>query len=278
MKKRFLPLIVLLVLLGLTACQRDRPVETPQATPAEAKGTLVATATPPSAETRVSVPAAAPQSEQPTTAPAAAATPTAPAPESVAPGAPAGSFEYTVVAGDTLASIAAKFNVTQDEIIKLNSLEDPNKLVLAQVLKIPGAAPAGGAAASSQGAAASGASTGAASASGPSVYVVQSGDTLGNIARRFNTTVAELMRLNNIANPDRIVVGQKLTVPAAGSTGSTGATTTTTQSGARTYVIQSGDTLLSVARRFGVTLKALQAANNITNPDRIYPGQVIKIP
>lgn len=274
MKKRFmLPLIVLLVLLSLTltACERDRPVETPQATAAAAQGTVVATFTPPSAETRVSVPAAeATPSGQATTAPVTAATPTAPAPQPVTAGAPAGSFEYTVVAGDTLASIAAKFDVTQDEIVKLNSLADPNKLVLGQVLKIPGAAPAGGAAAASG-------STSSGTSGSPTIYVVQSGDTLGSIARRFNTTVAELMRLNSIANPDRINVGQKLTVPAAGAT--TGSTTTTTdQSGNRTYVIQSGDTLLSVARRFGVTLKDLQAKNNITNPDRIYPGQVIKIP
>jgi LysM repeat protein len=273
MKKRFmLPLIVLLVLLSLTACERDRPVETPQAVPAAAEGTVVATFTPPSAETRVGVPAAeATQSGQPTAAPATAATPTAPAPQPVTAGAPAGSFDYTVVSGDTLASIAAKFDVTQDDIVKLNSLADPNKLVLGQVLKIPGAAPAGGTAASG--------STGASASGSPTVYVVQSGDTLGSIARRLNTTVAELMRLNSITNPDRISVGQKLTVPAAGASTTTGSTTTTTdQSGARTYVIQRGDTLLSVARRFGVTLKDLQAANNITNPDRIYPGQVIKIP
>ncbi len=273
MKQRFmLPLIVLLVLLSLTltACERDRPVETPQATAAAAQGTLVATFTPPSAETRVSVPAAeATPSGQATTA--TAATPTAPAPQPVTAGAPAGSFEYTVVAGDTLASIAAKFDVTQDEIVKLNTLADPNKLVLGQVLKIPGAAPAGGAAAASG-------STSSSTSGSPTVYVVQSGDTLGSIARRFNTTVAELMRLNSITNPDRISVGQKLTVPAAGASTSGSTTTTTDASGARTYVIQSGDTLLSVARRFGVTLKDLQAANNITNPDRIYPGQVIKIP
>ena len=155
MKKRFmLPLIVLLVLLTLTACERDRPVETPEATPAAAQGTVVATFTPPSAETRVSVPAAeATPSGQATTAPVTAATPTAPAPQPVTAGAPAGSFEYTVVAGDTLASIAAKFDVTQDEIVKLNTLADPNKLVLGQVLKIPGAAPAGGAVTVAEGAA-----------------------------------------------------------------------------------------------------------------------------
>jgi LysM repeat protein len=46
----------------------------------------------------------------------------------------------------------------------------------------------------------------------------------------------------------------------------------------RSYVIQRGDTLLSIARRFGLTVKQLQQANNITNPDKIYPGQTLVIP
>lgn len=53
-------------------------------------------------------------------------------------------------------------------------------------------------------------------------YVVQRGDTLAGIARRFNTTVATLMRLNNIRNPDRIYVGQRLLVPASTGGGGTG--------------------------------------------------------
>lgn len=276
MKKRFmLPLIVLLVLssLMIAACERDRPVETPKATPAAAQGTLVPTFTPPSAETRVSVPAAGATTSA-TAAPATAATPTAPAPQPVT-ATGGGTFDYTIVAGDTLASIAARFDVTQDEIVKLNNLTDPNKLVLGQVLKIPGTAPAGGAAAATT----SGGEAG--------VYVVQSGDTLGSIARRYSTTVAELMRINGITNPDRIAVGQKLTLPAgatasggaAGGTTSGGAASgTTTEAGKRTHVVQSGDTLASIARRYGVTLAQLQAANKISDPDRIYVGQVITIP
>jgi len=264
MKKRFmLPLIVLFVLAGLTlsACGRDRPVQKTQ-TPSAAQGTLVPTFTPPSAETRVSVPAADATDKVPTVTPASDATPTAPAPQPVT-ATGGGTFDYTIVEGDTLASIAAKFNVTQDEIVKLNNLTDPNKLILGQVLKVPGTAPAGGAAAA-----------GAATTSGEAnVYVIQSGDTLAAIARRFNTTVAELLRVNGLTNPDRIGVGQKLTLPGGATT--SGATT---EDGKRTHVVQSGDTLASIARRYGVTLKQLQTANNITNPDRIYPGQVLTIP
>lgn len=277
---------ILLALLALTlaGCERDRPVEK-QATAVPARGTVAPSATPaagaPAAgETNATATA-------PTAAPAAAgeATPTAPAPASVtqdpaAAGAAAAgqATTYTVAAGDTLAAIAKKFGVTQAAIIEANNLADPNKLVLGQQLQIPGAAAAAGAAAGSAGAGS--ASSGAAASGATGSYVVQRNDTLGQIAQKHNTTVAALMELNGITNPDRIAVGQKLIVPGAGSGGQAAsqpaATTGTTQT--RSYTVQKGDTLLSIARRFGLTVKQLQAANNITNPDKIYPGQTLTIP
>ena len=175
-------------------------------------------------------------------------------------------FTYSVAAGDTLASIAAKFGTVPEAIAQLNNLTDPNVLTLGQQLKIVGTQAAAGA------------------SGGASTYVVQGGDTLASIARRFGTTVAELVRLNSLSSPDILAVGQTLTVPGPGgaaSAPSSGATTTgdTGTSGqAKSYVIQSGDTLMKIARKFGVTLQQLQAANKITNPDRIYPGQVLVIP
>jgi LysM repeat protein len=90
--------------------------------------------------------------------------------------------------------------------------------------------------------------------------------------------VAQLVQLNNLANPDQIAVGQKLIVPAAGGVAPAAGTTPAAAGQGQKYVIQRGDTLLSIARRFGLTVKQLQAANNIANPDRIYPGQVLVIP
>lgn len=85
-------------------------------------------------------------------------------------------------------------------------------LALALAL-VPGAAVRPAAASSAPAIAQQGATT---------TYVVQRGDTLAAIARRFNTTVATLMRLNNIRNPDRIYVGQRLLVPAPNNGGGTG--------------------------------------------------------
>ncbi|QPC81136.1 LysM peptidoglycan-binding domain-containing protein [Phototrophicus methaneseepsis] len=108
--------------------------------------------------------------------------------------------------------------------------------------------------------------------SGTNTYVVQPGDTLLRIASRFNTTVATLVQLNNIGNPNRIYYGQRLIVPAPV------VTTPQPEPAAATYVVQRGDYLLKIAIRFNVSLNALVAANGLTNINRIYPGQVLTIP
>ncbi|MCU0507177.1 MAG: LysM peptidoglycan-binding domain-containing protein [Anaerolineae bacterium] len=275
-RPRFVLVLIFLVLLTLTlsACNRERPVpaNATTGTPA-ARGTVAAPST---GITQVAPPTT-------TGAQDAAPTPAAPQPQTVvvspAPASSAGgqSFTYTVVAGDTLLTIATRFGTTPEAIAQLNSLADPNALTLGQKLQIPGAAAAAGAAATSSASATAGGATtgGATSGGGTTSYTVQSGDTLGAIARRFGTTVAELVRINNLANPDALQVGQKLTVPGSGS----GAAVSVPTAGqGKTYTVQRGDTLLSIARRFGLTVKQLQAANNITNPDRIFPGQVLTIP
>ena len=93
------------------------------------------------------------------------------------------------------------------------------------------------------------------------------------IARRFGTTVEELVALNGLANPDSLALGQELVVPAT-----SGAGETTTGGAAQRHVVTSGDTLNSIARQYGVTVEALQQANGITNPNFIYIGQELVIP
>ena len=105
---------------------------------------------------------------------------------------------------------------------------------------------------------------------------VSQGDTLGSIAQRFGVSVVELQELNEISDPNQIFVGQELQIPASGSGSEETETETTTQD--KTYVVQQGETLFKIALRFGITLEALEEANNITDPDKVYPGQVLKIP
>lgn len=107
---------------------------------------------------------------------------------------------------------------------------------------------------------------------GPSegtVHVVQWGDTLYSIAGYYGTTVEAILSANGLADPDQIFVNQRLVIPVGGST-PTGSGTT--------YTIQWGDTLYSIALRFGTTVDALVAANGLPNAWQIYAGQQLSIP
>lgn len=120
-------------------------------------------------------------------------------------------------------------------------------------------------------------------------YVVQPGDTLYRIAIRFGTSVTALQTANNITNANLIYVGQMLTIPGSGSPppGATAVPPTNPPvppppspppTAGTTYVVQPGDTLYRIAVRFGVTVQAMAAANNIANTNLIYVGQVLTIP
>lgn len=124
-------------------------------------------------------------------------------------------------------------------------------------------------------------------------YTVQYGDTLFSIARRYNTTVAAITAVNNIPNPNLIYVGQQLEIPEGGTNPQPPVNPQPTQppvnpqptqpptqppGGSTTYTVQPGDTLSKIARQFGTTVSAIVSANNISNPNLIYPGQVLVIP
>jgi len=126
-------------------------------------------------------------------------------------------------------------------------------------------------------------------------YVVQSGDSLSAIARRFSTSVAQLTSLNQLADSHRIRVGQRLLLPqdSAAATGQTSAqiaatatsqasgaaaTAGSTRPAATSYAVRRGDTLSSIASRLGVSELVLLQTNNIDHPDRIYPGQTLRMP
>lgn len=97
---------------------------------------------------------------------------------------------YTIQKGDTLSGIANQFDTTVAQLVRLNDISNPNRIIAGDTLyiRVP------------------------ASNSSPccDTYTVKRGDTLSEIAQRFSTTVSELVRLNNIANPRLIYVGQVL--------------------------------------------------------------------
>ncbi|MGA3513033.1 LysM peptidoglycan-binding domain-containing protein [Lactiplantibacillus plantarum] len=98
-------------------------------------------------------------------------------------------------------------------------------------------------------------------------YTVQSGDTLSGIAARFGVSVSQLSSWNGISDPNKIYIGQVLSVYTSGYSGG----------GSKSYTIQSGDTLSSIATKYGVTVNQLSSWNNISDPNKIYAGQIITV-
>ena len=95
-------------------------------------------------------------------------------------------------------------------------------------------------------------------------YQVRPGDTLWALARRYGTTVGAIARLNALADPNLIYVGEELKLPGRAQE--------------RTYTVRAGDTLWGISRRYGTTVAELAGLNGIRNPDLIYPGQVLRLP
>jgi peptidoglycan endopeptidase LytE len=107
-------------------------------------------------------------------------------------------------------------------------------------------------------------------------YTVVAGDTLWGISTRFGTTVAVLVELNHIADANLIYAGEVLTLPSGASSHATApAPVGPTPSG--TYTVRPGDSLWSIAMRFGTSVSGLAAINHIANPNVIYAGQVLQL-
>ncbi|WP_270368475.1 LysM peptidoglycan-binding domain-containing protein [Limosilactobacillus fermentum] len=184
---------------------------------------------------------------------------------------------YTVQSGDTLSGIAVEYNTTTATLTSLNNLSNPNLIYVGQRLLVKSASTS--AASSSTSTATSTASaTSTSSTTSATTYTVKSGDTLSSIASSHNTTTAALTSLNSLANPNLIYVGQvlKLANPTTASTSSTSSAASTSSS-AMTYTVKSGDTLSSIASSYNTTTSTLTSLNNLSNPNLIYVGQVLKV-
>lgn len=144
------------------------------------------------------------------------------------------SNEYIVRVGDTLWSIAKKYNISVNELKKINNLTN-NLLKIGMKLQIP-------------------------NKEYSSIYVVKNGDTLYSIAKENSISVSDLKSLNNITS-DILKVGQEILVK---------------DSDVQSYIVKTGDTLFNIAQRFGTTVNSIKTLNSLKN-DILTIGQVLNI-
>jgi len=238
-------------------------------------------------------------------------TPTATATDTPTPEPPA-TVTYTVQPGDTLSYIAQVYNVSVDAIVRTNNLPSAHELRVGQVLVIPVHGRE---------------ATPPAAREGKIVHIVQSGEVLSEIARRYGVGMQAIIKANDLPSANALRVGQELIIPVATATparetatgtvapsstptpegsaspgevspqatGAPSVTTTPTQSPTGTarpaapaptvtaaaslvHIVQPGDTLLGIARQYGVSVDALEAANPGIDPRALRVGQKVVIP
>ena len=125
----------------------------------------------------------------------------------LSPGEPLGaSGDYTVAEGDTLSEIAETFGVSVEQLAEANGIEDPDFILVGQVIRIPGAD-------ESLSVADPGEDPGAVQTQEVDTYTVRSGDTLSEIADHFGVPVSAIVGANGLGDPNFIVEGQTLKIP-----------------------------------------------------------------
>lgn len=162
---------------------------------------------------------------------------------------------YSVRSGDNVWEIANAFGTTPEKIRRLNKLDHKSRIYVGQKLVI-----------TDNKFQKSYASTNA-SVDKSGNYKVKRGDSLWEIAKKFNTSVSDLRRLNGLGRRSYIYPGQKLKVPGLVSRGND----------YQIYTIRRGDTVSEIAARFNTTVSNIKSWNSIRNLKKIRPGDKLKI-
>lgn len=205
---------------------------------------------------------------------------------------PTGTTTHALRKGENIGMLAKRYAVSVKDILRANNIRDTRRLQIGQKLVIPGSAMAGSATAGSSttGSSTTGSSTTGSSTTDSQVAVakaapkpakqiaqaaagrvhrLRAGETLGGVAQRYGVSTRDLMRTNGISNARRVRVGRALVIPSENASGTPEM---------KSHTVRSGDSPYSIARLYGVTVKALLRANGIRNPRSLRPGQILVIP
>ena len=148
--------------------------------------------------------------------------------------------EYVVKKGDTLYSIARKYNTSVDNLKSINNIIT-DSLAIGQIIKLPSTSSTAG-----------------------DTYIVKKGDSLYSIARTYNTSVDKLKEINNLTS-NALAIGQVLKLPSSNASENV------------VYTVKKGDSLYSIAREYGTTVDAIKKLNNITS-NTLSIGQKLLLP
>ncbi len=251
---------LLVVLMSLAACTKSKlpPATTlvgaaqatvsAELTPGAGTTVVVADATPTTTVgvSPTPIPTFTPTTEAgETVTPTVEASPT-PVVETTPEPSTGAEFDYVVKTGDTLWGLALRFGTT------VQAIKTRNGLVSDIIYKDQKLVLAGTAGDSSV------------------THIVQPGENLYRIALKYGTTIQAIAAANNIINPNWVYAGQKLIVVQGSGT--------TPGGGVRYHVVQPGETLSSIAMRYGTTPWKIAAANGIANINFIYAGRTLRIP
>ena len=165
-----------------------------------------------------------------------------------------GGTVYAIRPGDSLLSLARRFNVTVEDITNANPGIVPTNLQIGQqicipVKPVPGSCPGG------------------------FLYRVKPGDTFYSIASRFGIVVDALVAANPGVDYNKLVVGQEICIPAPAPS-----PPVKCPRGTFSYTIQAGDTYFSLAKQYRTTVRAIRVANPDVRQNNLQVGQTICIP
>jgi LysM repeat protein len=113
---------------------------------------------------------------------------------------------------------------------------------------------------------------------GQTVHIVQPGETLYRIGLQYGVSVDQLVAANGLIDPSLIYPGQKLIIPVAALPRSPTVSVSTIPSSSPIHIVQSGETLVSIGWRYGVSRQEIASANHLGNTNLIYVGQQLVIP
>lgn len=159
--------------------------------------------------------------------------------------------EVVVKRGETLSEIADRYGTSVNRLMEMNGLRNANDLWAGSRIKVPGNVYSGG---------------------GSGNYTVKAGETLSEIADRYGTSVDRLVQLNGLRDANDLWAGSRIQVPGASAR-----PRVAVNKNAKTHRVQPGESLSSIADRYGVSMQRLIAINGISNPNQVMAGSTLTL-